>query len=98
MFSGKITGRIFTSRDPFTITVRTVFDNPGQINRHKSYYFILAGFVPTVAFDGMLHDVSLTYIYNAIARKRVYTIKKIGSEEPIFGSFCYEVFPTLSGC
>ena len=70
MFSGKITGRIFTSRDPFTITVRTVFE-PIQIGRHESHNFVFSGLVPTLTFDSMLHNVSLTYIYNVLARKRV---------------------------
>ena len=29
-------------------------------------------------------NVSLTYIYNALALKRVYTIEEIGSKEPIW--------------
>ena len=68
---GSIAGRIFTGRDSFAITVWTV-SKPGQIDRHKSHHFVFARFVPTFTFDGMLHTVSLTYIYNAIALKRVY--------------------------
>ena len=91
---GSIASRISTGSDSFTITVWAVFDSD-PVGRHKLYHFVFAGFVPTVTFDSMLHNVSLTYIYNALPLQRVYTIEKIGSEEPIFGSFCYEVFPTL---
>ena len=79
---GSIASRISTGSDSFTITVRTVSDSD-PVGRHKLYHFVFAGFVPTVTFDSMLHNVSLTYIYNAIALQRVYTIEKIGSEEPI---------------
>ena len=77
-----IASRIFTGSDSFTITVWAVFDSD-PVGRHKLYHFVFAGFVPTVTFDSMLHNVSLTYIYNALPLQRVYTIEKIGSEEPI---------------
>jgi hypothetical protein len=67
---GLIASRISTDCDSFAITVWAV-SKPGQINRHESYHFIFTGFFPIVTFDSMLHDVSLTYIYNAIALKRV---------------------------
>lgn len=67
-----IASRIFTGSDSFTITVWAVSDSD-PVGRHESYNFVFAGFVPTVTFDSMLHNVSLTYIYNAIARQRVYT-------------------------
>ena len=69
---GSIASRISTSRNSFAITVWAVSDSD-PIGRHESYHFVFTGFVPTVTFDSMLHNVSLTYIYNAIARKRVYT-------------------------
>ena len=67
---GSIASRIFAGSDSFTITVRTV-SKSGQVHRHEFYYFIFTGFFPIVTFDSMLHDVSLTYIYNALAPKRV---------------------------
>ena len=69
---GSIASRISTSRNSFAITVWTIFDSDIGI-AHESYHFVFAGFVPTVTFDSVLHNVSLTYIYNAIARKKVYT-------------------------
>jgi len=80
--AGSIAGRILAGRNTLAITVGAVSES-AQIHRHESYYFVFARFVPVVTFDGMLHSVSLTYIYNAIALKRVDTAKKIGSEEPI---------------
>ena len=67
---GSIASRIFTSRDSFTITVWAV-SNSDPVGGHESYDLVFAGLVLTVTFDSMLHDVSLTYIYNALARKRV---------------------------
>lgn len=64
---GSIASRISTGSDSFTITVWAVFDSD-PVGRHKLYHFVFAGFVPTVTFDSMLHNVSLTYIYNACAR------------------------------
>jgi len=66
-----IASRISTSRNSFAVTVWAVFDSDPR-GRHKSYHFVFAGFVPTVTFDSMLHNVSLTYIYNAIALQKVY--------------------------
>ena len=63
---GSIAGRIFAGSDSFTITVRTVSDSD-PVGGHESYNLVFAGFIPTVTFDIMLHNVSLTYIYNAIA-------------------------------
>jgi hypothetical protein len=67
---GSIASRIFAGSDSFTITVRTV-SKSGQIHRHESYHFVFAGFVPVVTFDGVLHDVSFSYIYNACADQMV---------------------------
>ena len=89
MLFGLIASRISTNCASFTIAIRTVFDS-NPVGRHEFYHFIFTGFVPTVTFDSMLHNVSLTYIYNAIAQQRVYTAKKIGSEEPI-AIFGYKV-------
>jgi hypothetical protein len=77
-----IASRILAGQNSFAITVGTVSES-AQINRHESYHFVFTRFFPGVTFDGMLHTVSLTYIYNALAVKRVYTAKKIGSKEPI---------------
>ena len=68
--SGSIASRIFAGRNTLAITVGAVSES-AQIHRHESYDFVFSGLVPVVTFDGMLHDVSLTYIYNAIAGKRV---------------------------
>jgi hypothetical protein len=67
-----IASRIFTSRNSFAVTVRTVSDS-NPVGGHESYNLVFAGFVPTVTFDSVLHNVSLTYIYNAVARQRVDT-------------------------
>ena len=67
---GLIASRISASSDSFAITVWAV-SKPSQIDRHKFHHFVFARFVPIVTFDSMLHDVSLTYIYNALALKRV---------------------------
>jgi hypothetical protein len=64
--SGSIAGRILAGRNTLAITVGAVSES-AQIHRHESYHFVFAGFFPGVTFDGMLHSVSLTYIYNAIA-------------------------------
>ena len=68
---GSIASRIFTGSNSFTITVWAVSDSD-PVSRHKLYHFVFAGLVPTVTFDSMLHDVSLTYIYNALAWLVVY--------------------------
>ena len=72
VFFGSIAGRISAGSDSFTITVWAV-SNSDPVGGHESYNLVFARLVPTVTFDSMLHNVSLTYIYNAIARKRVYT-------------------------
>jgi hypothetical protein len=85
---GSIASRIFASGDSFTVTVRTVSDS-NPVSGHESYHFVFTGFVPAVTFDSVLHNVSLTYIYNAIAPKRVYTglvtlpTKSVSSQNPI---------------
>ena len=61
---------ISASGDTFAITVRTAFKSH-NIHRHELWYFIFARFVPVFAF-GVGHNVSLTYIYNALATQRVY--------------------------
>ena len=66
-----IANRISTGSDSFTITVWAVFDSDPR-GGHKSYHFVFAGFVPTVTFDRMLHDISLIYIYNVLAWLVVY--------------------------
>jgi len=68
---GLIASRISAGRNTLAITVWTVSES-AQIHRHESHHFIFTRFVPTFTFDGMLHNVSLTYIYNALALKRVY--------------------------
>jgi len=62
--------RIPAGQNTLAITVWTVFE-PGQIDRHEFYYFVFTRLVPVFTLDGLLHSVSLTYIYNAIACKRV---------------------------
>jgi len=62
---GSIASRIFTGSDSFTITVWAVSDSNPH-GGHKLYQFVLTGLVLTVTVDGVLHDVSLTYIYNAL--------------------------------
>ena len=64
---GSIASRIFTSRDSFTITVWAV-SNSDPVGGHESYNLVFAGLVPGVTFDSVLHNVSLTYIYNACTR------------------------------
>ena len=85
---GSIASRIFASGDSFAITVWTIsYSNP--VGGHESYDFVFARLVLTVTFDSVLHNVSLTYIYNAIAPKRVYTglvtlpTKSVSSQNPI---------------
>jgi hypothetical protein len=70
MCFGSIASRIFTGSDSFAITVWAVSDSD-PVGRHESYNLVFTGFVLTITFDGMLHNVSLTYIYNALAPKRV---------------------------
>ena len=68
--SGLITSRILAGWNTLAITVGAVSES-AQIHRHESYHFVFAGFVPGVTFDGMLHDVSFSYIYNACADQMV---------------------------
>ena len=88
---GSIAGRISTGRDSFAIAIWAVF-NSNPVSGHKLYHFVFAWFVLTVTFGSVLHDVSLTYIYNALALKRV---DKRNPPKRVSGGFCYEVFPTL---
>lgn len=84
---GSIASRIFTGSDSFTITVWAVSESDPH-GGHESYNLVFTRFIPTVTFDSMLHNVSLTYIYNALARKRV---DKRNPPKRVFGGFCYEV-------
>lgn len=45
---------------------------PDPVGGHESYNLVLTGLVLTVTFDSVLHDVSLTYIYNALSPRKVY--------------------------
>lgn len=62
---------IFAGTDSFAITIWTVFEFYPH-NRSKPKNFIFVRFVLAVAINSMLHDVSLTYIYNALADYLVY--------------------------
>ena len=88
---GSIASRILAGGDSFAITVRAISDS-NPVSGQEFHHFVFAGFVPAVTFDSVLHNVSLTYIYNAIAPKRV---DKRNPPKRVFGGFCYEVFPTL---
>ena len=90
MSFGEITSGIFTDCDSFAITVWAVFESI-QVDGHESYDFVFARFVLTVTFDGVLHNVSLTCIYNVLAVKRV---DKRNPPKRVL-NFCYEVCLTL---